>query len=171
LVLCQSEVGKIAILRESYGKAFVKALQQGIYTMIGIHAEVSLEVDERRYLDVNGMAVIVGLTGYPTGRAIMYVDFDTMKKYAKLMLGMKESDEITDDEAMESVEEAVNIIIGRGASNINDVFKDKELRITPPGTISGSNIRIASPKLTTFKITAATKIGDINLSVGFAEGD
>ena len=171
MTLCQSEVGKIAILRESYAKAFVRALQQGIYSMIGVHAEVSLEVDERRFLDVDGIAVIVGLTGYPTGRAIMHMDFDTMKKYASLMLGIEEGEELSDEEAADSVEEAVNIIIGRGASNVNDVFKDKELRITPPGTISGNHIRIASPKLTTFKITAATKIGDINLSVGFAEGE
>lgn len=171
MVLCQSEVNKIAVLRESYAKAFVKALQQGIYSMIGVHAEVSIEVDERRFLEVNGIAVIVGLTGYPTGRAIVYMDFDTVKNYAKAMLGVEEGDEISDEEAADSVEEAVNIMIGRGASNVNDVFKDKELRITPPGTISGNNIKIASPKLTTFKITAATKVGNINLSVGFAEGD
>ena len=58
----------------------------------------------------------------------------------------------------------------RGYYNTRD-FKDKELRITPPGTIVGSNIRIASPKLITFKLTAKTKIGEIYLSVGFAEGD
>ena len=101
----------------------------------------------------------------------MYMDTVTMKKYAALMLGMTEDDEIAEDEASDSVEEAVNIIIGRGASNVNDVFKDKELRITPPGTIVGTNIRIASPKLITFKLTAKTKIGEIYLSVGFAEGD
>lgn len=171
MVLCQQEASKVAVLRESYAKAFVKALSQGVFSMIGIHANVSLEVDDRRFIDVAGIAVIVGLTGYPTGRAIMYMDFETMKNYAKLMLGMEDEEDISDEEAADSVEEAVNIIIGRGASNVNDVFKDKELRITPPGTISGSNIRIASPRLTTFKITAATKIGDINLSVGFAEGD
>ena len=51
------------------------------------------------------------------------------------------------------------------------VFKDKEMRITPPGTIVGSNIRIASPKLTTFRIVAKTRIGDIEMNVGFAEGE
>ena len=171
MVLCQSNVGKVALLRESYAKAFVKALQQGIFSMIGMHADVSLEVDDRRFVDVSGIAVIVGLSGYPSGRAIMYMDTVTMKKYAALMLGMTEDDEIAEDEASDSVEEAVNIIIGRGASNVNDVFKDKELRITPPGTIVGTNIRIASPKLITFKLTAKTKIGEVYLSVGFAEGD
>ena len=171
MILCQSKAGKVAVLRESYAKPFVKALQQGIFSMTGVHSEVELEEEERSFLEVSGIAVIVGLTGMPNGRAIVYMDSNTMKDFATVMLDAEESDEITEDEASESVEEAVNIIVGRGVSNINDVFKDKEMRITPPGTIVGSKIRIASPKLTTFRISAKTRLGDINMSVGFAEGE
>ena len=171
MILCQSKAGKVAVLRESYAKPFVKALQQGIFSMTGVHSEVELEEEERSFLEVSGIAVIVGLTGMPNGRAIVYMDSNTMKDFAMVMLDAEESDEITEDEASESVEEAVNIIVGRGVSNINDVFKDKEMRITPPGTIVGNKIRIASPKLTTFRICAKTRLGDINMSVGFAEGE
>ena len=171
MILCQSKAGKVAVLRESYAKPFVKALQQGIFSMTGVHSEVELEEEERSFLEVSGIAVIVGLTGMPNGRAIVYMDSNTMKDFATVMLDAEESDEITEDEASESVEEAVNIIVGRGVSNINDVFKDKEMRITPPGTIVGNKIRIASPKLTTFRICARTRLGDINMSVGFAEGE
>ena len=171
MILCQSKAGKVAVLRESYAKPFVKALQQGIFSMTGVHSEVELQEEERSFLDISGIAVIVGLTGIPNGRAIVYMDDKTMKDFATVMLDAEESDEITEDEASESVEEAVNIIVGRGVSNINDVFKDKEMRITPPGTIVGNKIRIASPKLTTFRICAKTRLGDINMSVGFAEGE
>ena len=171
MILCQNKVGKVAVLRESYAKPFVKALQQGIFSMTGVHSEVELEEEGRSFLDISGIAVIVGLTGIPNGRAIVYMDDKTMKDFATVMLDAEEEDEITEDEASESVEEAVNIIVGRGVSNINDVFKDKEMRITPPGTIVGSKIRIASPKLTTFRISARTRLGDINMSVGFAEGE
>ena len=171
MILCQSKAGKVAVLRESYAKPFVKALQQGIFSMTGVHSEVELEEEERSFLEVSGIAVIVGLTGMPNGRAIVYMDSNTMKDFATVMLDAEESDEITEDEASESVEEAVNIIVGRGVSNINDVFKDKEMRITPPGTIVGNKIRIASPKLTTFRICAQTRLGNINMSVGFAEGE
>ena len=98
----------------------------------------------------------------------MYMSRDTVKAFTSTMLG---TDEVTDEEMNEAVEEAANIVIGRGASNINDVFKDKEMRITPPGTISGSGIKIASPKLTTFKLTASSQVGDIFINVGFAEGE
>jgi DNA-binding NarL/FixJ family response regulator len=171
MILCQSKAGKVAVLRESYAKPFVKALQQGIFSMTGVHSEVELEEEERSFLEVSGIAVIVGLTGMPNGRAIVYMDSNTMKDFATVMLDADESDEITEDEASESVEEAVNIIVGRGVSNINDVFKDKEMRITPPGTICGMDIRIASPKLTTFRVVAKTRIGDIKMNIGFAEGD
>ncbi|MBQ1461241.1 MAG: response regulator [Selenomonas sp.] len=171
MILCQNKVGKVAVLRESYAKPFVRALQQGIFSMTGIHSEVELEEDSRAFLEVSGIAVIVGLTGLPNGRAIVYMDSDTMHKFSMIMLDKESVEDITEDEASESVEEAVNIIVGRGVSNINDVFKDKEMRITPPGTIVGSKIRIASPKLTTFRISAKTRVGEINMSVGFAEGE
>lgn len=171
MILCQNKVGKIAVLRESYAKPFAKALQQGLFSLVGVHSEIEIDIDERNFLDVSGIAVIIGLTGYPTGRAILSMDADTMRKFSMIMMDKESLEDVTEDEASESVEESANIIVGRGVSNINDVFKDKEMRITPPGTICGTNIRIASPKLTTFRIAAKTRIGDIIMNVGFAEGD
>ena len=171
MILCQTKVGKVAVLRESYAKAFVRALQQGVFSVVGIHSKVELEQDDRRYLEVDGISVIIGLTGMPVGRAIVYMSNQTMKEFAGLMMGAETPQDIPDEEAADAVEEAANVIIGRGVSSINDVFKDKEMRITPPGTICGKGIRIASPKLTTFRITAETRIGNICLNVGFAEGE
>ncbi|MBE6073286.1 MAG: response regulator [Selenomonas ruminantium] len=171
MILCQSKVGKVAVLRESYAKPFARALQQGLFSLIGVHSEVEVELDERHFLDVSGIAVIIGLTGYPVGRAIVSMEAETMRKFSMIMMDKENIEDVTEEEASESVEESANIIVGRGVSNINDVFKDKEMRITPPGTICGSNIRIASPKLTTFCIVAKTRIGDISMNVGFAEGD
>ena len=172
MILCQNKVGKVAVLRESYAKPFVRALQQGIFSLIGVHSEVELTLDERHFLDMSGgVAVIIGLTGYPNVRAIVSMESETMHKFSMIMLDKESPSAVTEEEGSDSVEEAANIIVGRGVSNINDVFKDKEMRITPPGTIVGSNIRIASPKLTTFRIVAKTRIGDIEMNVGFAEGE
>ena len=168
MMLTQEKVSRVAVLRESYAKVFSNALSQGILNMLAIKVEPKVETYDKKFLEVNGIAVIIGLTGTPSGRAIGYMSMDTMKTFSRTMLG---TDDITEDEANDAVEEATNIIVGRGVSNINDVFKDKEMRITPPGTICGNGIKIASPKLTTFKITAATDFGDICVNVGFAEGD
>ncbi len=99
------------------------------------------------------------------------MDKETLHKFSAIMLGKERVDDVAEEEASEAVEEAANIIIGRGISNINNVFKDREVRITPPGTISGTNIRIASPKLTTFRIEAVTPAGNIYMNIGFAEGE
>ena len=168
MMLCQEKVSRVAVLRESYAKVFANALRHGILNMIGLKVEPTIEIYDKKFLEVNGIAVIIGLTGTPSGRAIAYMSMETMKVFSTTMLG---TDEITDEETNDAVEEAANIMIGRGVSTINDIFKDKELRITPPGTICGNGIRIASPKLTTFKITAKTNFGDICVNVGFAEGD
>ena len=171
MILCQPQAGKIAVLRESYAKPFARALQQGLFGLVGVHSEVSLEVDERHFIDISGVAVIVGLTGFPVGRAIVSMDTDTMRRFSAIILDKDDPSDVSDDEASDAVEESANIIVGRGVSNINDVFKDKEMRITPPGTIYGTNIRITSPKLTTFRIVAKTRIGNVELSIGFAEGE
>ena len=168
MMLCQEKVSRVAVLRESYAKVFANALSHGLLDMIGVRVTPNIENYDKKFLEVDGIAVIIGLTGSPSGRAIGYMSMDTMKVFSRTMLG---TDDLTDDEVNDAVEEAMNIIVGRGVSNINDVFKDKELRITPPGTICGKGIRVASPKLTTFKITVATDFGDICVNVGFAEGD
>ncbi len=170
LVLCHDRTGIISVLRESYVKTFVKVLRKSLFSLVGVHSKVDLEVDEDDYLEVDGVAVIIGLTGYPMGRAIVYMDQATMMKFSQVLLNQEEA-ELDETDASDAVEEAANIIVGRGVSKINDIFKDKEMRITPPGTICGEKIRIANSKLTSFRITASTQLGDICMNLGFAEGE
>ena len=64
--------------------------------------------------------------------------------------------------------ESGNIIAGHGISRINDVIKDREMRLTPPGIISGTDIKLSNPELIAFNIKAKTSIGDIFMNIGFA---
>ena len=168
MLLCQEKISRIAMLRESYAKPFAASLKQGILNLIHLQVETTVELYEKKYLEVNGIAIIIGLTGTPNGRAIVYMTDDTMMTFAEKMLGTKIDDE---EEAHEAAEEASNIFIGHGVSSINGIFKDKEMRITPPGTFYGSGVKMTTQKLVTFKITAATEFGDICINVGFSEGD
>ncbi|MBQ6976642.1 MAG: response regulator [Selenomonadaceae bacterium] len=168
LLLCQEKISRIALLRESYAKPFAVALKQGILDLINLKVETKVELYEKKYLEVNGIAIIIGLTGTPSGRAIVYMSDETMENFAKRMLGGELDDE---DDAQEAAEEASNIFIGRGVSAINGIFKDKEMRITPPGTFYGSGVKMTTQKLVTFKITALSELGEISINVGFAEGD
>ena len=168
MLLCQEKITRMALLRESYAKPFALSLKQGILDLINVKVNTKLELYEKKYLEVNGIAIIIGLTGTPSGRAIVYMTEDTMEKFASKMLGTDFDDE---DDAQEAAEEAANIFIGRGVSAINGIFKDKEMRITPPGTFLGSGVKMTTQKLITFKITAMTEFGEICINVGFSEGE
>lgn len=168
--LCQDRLGHIGELKELYVKSFAKVLEKGLFSLVGVTSTVTVEVAEGNYLDVNGIAVIIGLTGAPMGRAIVYMDRATMCRFAAAILGKDSEDELAEEEASDAVEEAANIIIGRAASTINDM-KEREMRISPPGTICGSSIRIANFKMMSFQVTAQTRLGDIYMNIGFAEGE
>ena len=171
IILCQKKGSAVTMLRDSYVATFAQGLQRSLFSLLGMDSEIEISVDESPYLTIKGIAVIIGLTGSPIGRAVVHMDTDTMRHFALRMLAMDEHDDIEEDEINDSVEEAANIIVGRGVSNVNDIFRDKEMRLTPPGTISGANIRIANPKLTSFEVVAKTEIGNICLNLGFAEGE
>lgn len=168
MLLCQEKISRIAMLRETYAKPFAAALKQGILDLIGIQVDTKVELYEKKYLEVNGIAIIIGLTGTPNGRAIVYMTGDTMKTFAEKMLNETIEDE---EEAHEAAEEAANIFIGHSVSSINGIVTNKEMRITPPGAFFGSGVKMTTQKLVTFKITAMTDFGDICINVGFAEGD
>ena len=171
MMLCQENIGTLAIYRESYVKTFAKSRQDGLAQMLGLRSTIEIEQDEKSMLNVNGVVVIIGLTGAPKGRVAFYMSHDTMMKFAKTLLQLSgEDSDATEEEAEASIEESGNIIAGRGVSKVNDIFKEREMRLTPPGTISGTDIRLANPELVSFNIKASTKIGDICMSVGFSRG-
>ncbi len=169
--MVSDDVKRTTGLRELYIQSFAKVLRQSLFSLVGIHSEVTTRRAEGAYLDIpSGIAVIIGLTGCPMGRAVIYMDMDTMYGVAKAILMKGEDDKMTAEEASDVIEEAANIIAGRCASVVNDL-KDVDMRISPPGTIVGKNIRIANFKITSYYIEAQTRFGNICMNVGFAEGE
>ena len=153
-------------LRESYAEIFVDAFREEILNLTGEAAEMKLDFYEKKSLRVNGIAIVIGLTGSPSGRAVVYMSDETLKIFAQKML---RQNEFSEDEASDAAEDAANVFVARGAKMLNEAGKN--LTLTPPGTICGSAIKIAAHKLITFKITAALSFGEICMNIGFAEGD
>ena len=169
-MVCESAASQESVFRELYAKPFGRGLQQCVAGLLHMEGEVEIEPYHSRSLDVSGAAVIIGITGFTTGRAILYVDEAMIKLFAMHMLGRATVEELEDDEAVDAVEEAANIIAGRAVSKINNVLEGKELRLTPPGTIRGAQVHIVSPRMTTFCISMRLPIGMVRMNVGFAEG-
>ena len=170
-LIAQAAASQESVFRELYAKPFARGLQQGLLGLLGMAEPAEIEPYESRSLDVSGAAVIIGITGFTTGRVIFYVDEAVIKLFAMHMLGRATVEELADDEAVDAVEEAANIIAGRAVSKINNVLEGKELRLTPPGTIHGAKVHIVSPRMTTFCISIRLPIGMVQMNVGFAEGE
>lgn len=165
MILCQEHVGVNAVYRDSYVSTYAKVLQEGLQQIAGLESEIQVQEENSGPLSVSGVAVIIGIVGEPRGRVAFYMDENTMRGFAKAVL---QQDEVTDFEAQAAVEESGNIIAGHGISRINDVIKDREMRLTPPGIISGTDIKLSNPELIAFNIKAKTSIGDIFMNIGFA---
>ena len=165
MILCQEHVGVNAVYRDSYVSTYAKVLQEGLQQIAGLESEIQVQEENSGPLSVSGVAVIIGIVGEPWGRVAFYMDENTMRGFAKAVL---QQDEVTDFEAQAAVEEYGNIIAGHGISRINDVIKDREMRLTPPGIISGTDIKLSNPELIAFNIKAKTSIGDIFMNIGFA---
>lgn len=165
MILCQEHVGVNAVYRDSYVSTYAKVLQEGLQQIAGLESEIQVQEENSGPLSVSGVAVIIGIVGEPRGRVAFYMDENTMRGFAKAVL---QQDDVTDFEAQAAVEESGNIIAGHGISRINDVIKDREMRLTPPGIISGTDIKLSNPELIAFNIKAKTSIGDIFMNIGFA---
>jgi len=170
MIMCNENVGAVAVYRESYVTTFAKVLQQSLLSIFGIKSEIEISQNEDSIVRVNGVAAVIGIVGEPKGRVALYMDSDTMYSLSRAMLGMDPQDDLSADEAEAAIEEAGNIIAGRAVSRVNDVFKDKEMRITPPGTVIGTDIILSNPELISFNVIAKTSYGDVHMSVGFARG-
>ncbi|MBQ1417001.1 MAG: response regulator [Selenomonas sp.] len=170
MIMCNENVGAVAVYRESYVTTFAKVLQQSLVSIFGIQSEIEISQNEESVLHVDGVAAVIGIVGEPKGRVALYMDSETMYSLSKAMLGMDPQDDLSADEAEAAIEEAGNIITGRAVSRINDVFKDKEMRITPPGTVIGSDIILSNPELISFNVVAKTSYGNVYMNVGFARG-
>ena len=165
MILCQDKVGINTVYRDSYVTTYAKAFADGLSQIGGLESEIEIQEEDVGALNLDGVAVIIGIVGEPRGRVAFYMDTETMLKFASRIL---QEDTVSEFDAQAAVEETGNIIAGHGISRINDVIKDREMRLTPPGIISGVNIKLSNPDLIAFNIKAKTELGNIFMNVGFA---
>lgn len=157
--------------KELYIQTFADVLKQSLFARADVQSEMEVRRAAGNYVDIeSGIAVIIGLTGSPVGRAIVYMDDETMRRFSDAIFTREAGGPIAPEEAGDVIEEAANIIVGRCVSTVNDL-KGTGMRISPPGTIVGRNIRIANFKMTSFCIEAKSSLGSVCMNVGFAEGE
>lgn len=152
---------------EEYIKHFVFSLEHNIKDLAGLECKITInEVQERRFIS-QGLAIIMGLTGKRYGRIILDCSLELAAQLTQRMLNKAT---VVEDEILNVIAESTNIICGHSISQINNSYKDLELRLTPPSILFGENLSIFNPKFKSFLITAKTDLGRLDLNVGFGGG-
>ncbi len=166
--LCSRKLVSTNNFNEDYVPEFNKALSETLEGFTGQECLQYAEKAESDSLLLEGISVLMGLTGEPRGRVVIHMDQKTMYKFTAAFLNKDES-QLDDETAMETLQEAVNIIVGRAVSAINDHSKGKEMRITPPGLIVGYNVKLAGAGLKAFRTKCVSVFGTMYMEMGFAE--
>ncbi|MGE5370853.1 MAG: response regulator [Solirubrobacterales bacterium] len=150
--------------QETYLSQFIAALKENLQDMAGLNPELEVVRNPDDGYPSQGIAVFLGITGNDRGKVIFDVSHETGSAITRKLLNR---DEVSEEDILYAMGEISNIIGGNAVSRINNLFKDGELRVSPPGILSGEKMNLFNPKLNVALINAQTEIGLFAVSVGF----
>lgn len=164
-----SEKEEAAEFTHQLTEFFSGAFEQNLLDMAGLKSTIDVQEDDGTKFVSHGLAIIIGLTGTRQGRLVVDLSTDVAVRFARKIMG---SVSVSDEDLLNSIAEFANIVAGHGVSQINNVFKDKdiEVRLTPPSILLGESLSIINPKMVSSTFTAATEIGLVYMNVGFVGG-
>jgi len=143
---------------------FGDALKCITQQMAGVDLE---DVQETVLVDQKIFAVIVGIVGAYKGRMLIRMCAGLVTKITETM-NCGPLPNLT--ETTLYIGEFSNILSGKAVSDINTVYKDFDLRLTPPAIFSGTNMRIITPALQATQLYYNSVFGKVSMDVGFEKG-
>lgn len=109
-------------------------------------------------------SVIIGTVGKYKGRILFQTGAAVVKDITEGMNG-----EPLDDTADTYlyIAEFANTFCGNAITKINNIYKDSELRLTPPAILSGASMKITTPSIESSQIYLQCAAGPVILNIGF----
>lgn len=153
-----------------YVKPFIRVFKESLQLLGEIDSDVELNKIPDQYLEIDGIASVISLIGSPVKKITLYTDFETSRAFAAKMLKL-DSESLSENDIVDSIEELTNIVVGRTSSYINDLVKEQEIRIVPLGTMYGKNMKIVNSKLDSYNLKAVSDLGTFNLDIAVVGGD
>lgn len=143
-------------MRLEYISSFVNSTYEILSKYVS-NISVGEIILKEKVCQINGIAIIIGLTNDVQGSVIVNVDSETAGKVAKLM-----GEEIFDDTIVyAAIGELSNIIVGRAVTNLeNEGF---DVGVTPPVIIKGNQFEYTSFHTEVLYVEINTIIGGFNL--------
>lgn len=148
---------------QNYKGLLVNAFKNTTAAMLHVDfiSEEGSKIGERKVVKV-----IVSIVGGYRGRIIFTVGESTCRSLANKFMGEEVTDEM---EILACISEILNIVTGRFVTDINNLLKKQELRITPPAVFQGEDIDISSPNVQSEILTFVSQAGTVSLDIGFEE--
>lgn len=144
-----------------YLDCFDASLQEIIQEMSGFQITKRAPAGfsaERRF------SVIIGIVPTDKGRILFEAEQNLVTGITEGMNGGP-LDSIMDTYLY--LAEFANTFCGNALSQINNIYKGNELRLTPPALFAGSNMRIITPSVWSDSVFYTSEFGQAVLNVGF----
>lgn len=143
---------------------FGDALKNITAQMTGV---VLNDIEDAALDDQIVFAVIVGIVGAHKGRMLIRISSGLVIKITEEM-NCGPLPNLT--ETTLYIGEFSNILSGKAISDINTLYKDFDLRLTPPAIFSGNNMKIITPALQSTLLYYNSDFGKVSMDVGFERG-
>jgi chemotaxis protein CheX len=111
------------------------------------------------------VSVMIGVTGELHGQVIYGMSSKTAKKVASAMIGKQVV--LLDTLAQSAISELGNMMTGLATAKFSETYKN--LAITPPTLIIGTNVLISTIDIQRLYIVLESELGDIEVSVALKE--
>ena len=131
-------------LKNKYKIAFKESLETNIKRALDTGVETLESSSQKKAKqELSGLSIIIGFIGKSKGRIILDTSKKTAKKITTAFLGRE-----TDDQSfiMDALNEFANIVVGNAVSMLNKDISGLNLRLSPPTTFHGKDLKFSFPK-------------------------
>ncbi len=148
-------------MNQEYIDIFVNTSIDSLRESMDIQVEKGESKELAHSTKVEGVVVIIGITGDLEGRIIYELELATALKIAEAM--NYEPFEVLDDLARSTISELANIMAGRTISAIND--RGIKIMISPPVLLTGKDMKTSDRMSEIHCITLESNLGVIGINL------
>jgi len=109
-------------------------------------------------------SVVIGIVLANKGRILFEAEQNLVERITEGMNGEPLDNEM---DTYFYLAEFTNTFCGNALAQINNKYKDNELRLTPPALFVGTNMRIITPNIQSDSICYTSEFGQAVLNIGF----
>lgn len=152
-------------MRVEYVKPFAQATYDVLKEVLEVPITRGKLALKKSPVSINGVAVILGLTGGVEGRVI----FDLSEESAIKISGAMNYEEFDTfhDLARSTISELGNIIAGKAVTLLND--SGFHFNITPPILLHGKDMKTTDGNMDTVVIPLNSEYGEFNVNIALKE--